>query len=202
VRNLLKVFVLVGLFVLCFNVNGFASEHKVGLSAFLGYGFTGTAEATVSAGWLSGSASTDISGLQFGAKGHYFLTFNPSFIIGLGGFFYQSKIDWDGGSNSTRKALGADIALLFAAPSMPDIHPYVRATYSFSDKLDGESGSGFGIGGGVQYDVAPKVRLFGEVMYDSASYKESFYDYLDDVQVSIKFKLSMISINGGATYLF
>jgi len=211
-KNLLKVVVVTVIFVLCFSANSFAEteqklEQNIGLSVFLGYGFKGTYKFEGSDYYNDEfyKGELDISGMQFGLRGHYFLSFNPSFIIGLGGFYQQSKIKFDGGGDGTRKAAGVDIALLFAAPSMPEIHPYLRATYSFYDKVEKLSGSGFGIGAGVQYDVTPQVRLFAEIMYDSAAYKqkEAGYDYYYDEYYAFETKddISMISINVGATYL-
>ena len=46
----------------------------------------------------------------------------------------------------------------------PSFHPYLRGNYAFYSKIDGISGNGWGIGGGVKFDVTPNARLFVELI--------------------------------------
>jgi hypothetical protein len=139
--------------------------------------------------------------VQFGAKGHYYVSFSPTLIFGLGGFVQQSNLK---DVNDPRRSLGVDVAGIFVLQDKPEISPYIRFIYSFYDKVGSVSGNGFGLGGGVKYDYKPSVRLFAELMYESATYKhkESYNLWGYSYTVNVKYEITMLSINVGATYLF
>ena len=180
-KSFIKLIIATGL-VLFFNVNSFAS---VDLAAYGGYMFSGDAEVA--------GESADISGPQFGVKGHYNIELSPSVGLGLGAYYQYTKIKVDVDYGETpkisRNAAGVDINLIFSMPTAPDIFPYLRANYSFYDKLSGDtpfgetvSGHGFGIGAGLEFAITPVVRIFGEFMYEMPSYKK--YGYTLDVSAA------------------
>jgi opacity protein-like surface antigen len=204
-KKFFKVFILSAGLILCLNANSFAvdsknhqsdeSKHKVELSAFIGYGL-----------WGSGSDLEDVSsGLRYGARAHYIFSLSPTFWLGIGGFFLQSNIEFGYNSKLSRDAFGVDITLNTTLSEMPNWHPYARVTYSLRDKLEGLSGNGFGIGGGIQFDISHNVRLFGEIMYDrltydfSVSYTGPFgsSSYTEEIE----HKFNMVSINAGVVLL-
>ena len=172
-KNFLKVFILAAGLVLCFNANSFANFS---LGGWVGYAST---EIDV----VGHDESFECTGPQFGLKAHYNIAISETFDLGIGAYFryskYSGSIDmydpWMGPMSFdvdfTRQSIGADINLIYQVAE--GFYPYARFAYSFSDKFDmgdeSESGSGWGIGAGVEYDLNPTIILFGEIMYESSS---------------------------------
>ncbi|MCL2155022.1 MAG: YfaZ family outer membrane protein [Leptospirales bacterium] len=115
-----------------------------------------------------------------------------------------------------------DVNLIYSAYSESGYYPYVRVTYSFSDKLkmdvEGKplfgmgstfsangntSGKGWGIGGGIEYMISPNLKLFGEYMYEKSSYKSlDVEDTSSTSPITIDdFILVTMSFNVGIKYL-
>ena len=55
-----------------------------------------------------------------------------------------------------------------------------------------------GFGGGIEYDINPNLRLFGELMYEkpSFSYSENFVVY----DITFKFNITAMAFNFGLKY--
>ena len=212
-KHALKIFILLIGFVLYFNANSFAN---IDIAAYGGY---------VLSGDFSGE---DISiGGHFGAKAHYNILLSSSMDLGLGAYFQYSIHDnksqprsdaenlWSNVGVWYRKAFGLDVNLIFKEFSMPDVYPYVRGTYSFFDKIEGNyetfvmSGKGWGIGGGIEYSISTNVGLFAELMYEKSSYdvdgdNKYFYYYsypYSFITIPATIDITEITVNVGIKYL-
>jgi len=187
VKNLLKVFILISVLVLCFSAKSFAS---VDLSVWGGYSSI-----------EYGSHFEDILGghqLRLGIKGHYNIPLGQWFDLGLGVFFYYM--------NGTIAAPvgnvgGADIALFFIPPFMPRLCPYFRTTYALYNNIKSHHTNntndtivrGNERGFGIEFAVSSSIRLFAEYMLSSREYMSS----REYIYVLLKNKSS---INVGLTY--
>ena len=199
-KYVLKIFILLAGFVLYFNANSFAS---VDAAVYGGYVFNGMY------GVSSGSMHTgfDLTGPQFGLKGHYNLQLTTTLDLGLGAFFQYASytVDLSGAGAPSdidlkRMAAGLDLNFIFAATS--EVYPYIRVTYSLYDNLesDGDDVSGnfkgFGFGAGVEYAINPNIRVFGEFMYERPSFELPDGVSADDLYVTA------MSVNAGLKYIF
>jgi hypothetical protein len=162
-KNLLRVFIITAGVVLLFNVNSFA---LVDGAAWGGYAFKGEVE---------GNSDAKPKGGQYGVKAHYNTSLIPFIELGLGGYYQNTKINFDITSFDTieRKSAGLDVNIIL---SLPIIHPYIRGTYAFWDKLDTdvEKYKAYGYGAGLELTVFPFIRIFGEYMYDHTEHNDAF----------------------------
>jgi len=88
----------------------------------------------------------------------------------------------------TRQTIGLDANLILG---LPIVHPYIRGTYAFWDKLkfgdedaDTEKFKGYGAGLGVELTVFPFIRIFGEYMYDYTDH--DFYIKSHSANIGLK----------------
>ena len=156
-KNILKIFIIAAGFVLFFNANSFA---LVDVAAYGGYVFGGDA------------GGTDFDGPQYGVKAHYNTSFALLFDLGVGAYFQQSKIKYDGSTKrKSADSTGLDVSLIFSI--VPIIHPYARGTWAFWDKTEDHKDNfkAYGLGAGVELTVFPFVRLFGEYMYNRSKHE-------------------------------
>ena len=200
-KYVLKIFILVAGFVIYLNANSFAS---VDAAVYGGYVFDGMF------GQSSGSLNMgiDLTGPQFGLKGHYNLQLTPTLDLGIGAFFQYASYTVDyssagagapGDMDGKRMAAGLDLNFIFAATS--EVYPYIRVTYSLYDNLKFDdvdvdvSGDfkGFGFGTGVEYAINPNIRVFGEFMYERPSFEE-----IEGFDLYI----TAMSVNAGLKYIF
>ena len=127
----------------------------------------------------------DAAGWQGGFKVHYNLPVTSFFSLGLGSFIYHTRSDADrnvgfqittsGGAGKMKAtAAGIDIALIFGIPSI-SLYPYLRGTYTLWNYIEMPDrtvlrgrkwDANCGIGGGVEYAIYSRIRIFGEFMYD------------------------------------
>jgi hypothetical protein len=193
-KNLFKVFILSTGLILCFNVKGYAdSDSSVGLSAWGGFAFMGNKNSMMyENNRFIGSGNDSFSDMQLGVKGQYYLPFSPEIVFGLGGFFQQSNILDSGDS---RKSLGADLALIWVVPDIPNFNVYLRLIYSFYDKIGPASGNGFGFGSGYNFDLSPEARFFIEFMFEYASHEHKADPY------KVNNTIYTLALNFGVTYL-
>ena len=159
-KNFLKVLIIAAGFVLYFNVNSFAI---VDAAVWGGYVFNGTIDP----------GSQDFDGGQYGLKAHYNTSLFLLFDFGIGAYYQYSKIKFDltGSDNLSRKTAGLDANLILTI--VPIIHPYVRGTWAFMDKIESDNKrfKTYGAGIGAEFTVLPFIRLFGEYMYENSSHK-------------------------------
>lgn len=172
-KNILKIFIIAAGFVLFFNVNSFA---LVDVAAWGGYVFKGDADGV----------DFD-SGGQYGFKGHYNTSLVPLFDLGIGAYYQYSKLKFDkfGFYNFSRKTAGFDVNFIL---SLPIIHPYVRGTWAFMDKVESVNKrfKTYGIGAGVELGFLPFISLFGEYMYEKSNHK-----YADITSNAVNFGLKL-----------
>jgi hypothetical protein len=163
VKNIVKVFIITAGLVLSLNVNSFA---LVDGAVWGGYGFSGEVE---------GNTDLDPKSADYGVKAHYNTSLVPLLELGLGGYYQYTKIKFDltGTDDWTRNSAGFDGNLIL---SLPIVHPYLRGTYAFWDKLkigdvtDTEKFKAFGYGGGIEFTVFPFLRVFGEYMFEKTDH--------------------------------
>jgi len=187
----LKVFILTAGLVLCFNAKSFAS---VDLSVWGGYVFN--RQSSSFDGWYR-NIDDDIK--QLGFKAHYNLSLTPSINLGLGAFFRYSNYEH---SPSSRDA-GLDIALFFTTPTTSYFTPYLRAIYylydsydiSYQDRTD-LTYQGFGIGGGIQFNITSSIKLFTELMCELPEYARMY----EGSRTGSITKHRHMAINFGVTY--
>ena len=167
-KNFLKVFIVTAGLILYFNVSSFAIADVAGwVGAFKGDGANGY----------------DTQGAHFGFKAHYNLSLTPLFDLGVGGYFQHLRLTYSDLKvpldDLKRDSAGLDLNLI-ALPS-PVIHPYLRGTWAFWDKIEAvryphESRKSkfkpFGLGLGVEFAFFPFIRLFGEYMFDKTKYDD------------------------------
>jgi len=159
VKNFFKVSIIALGFVFFVTTNSFA---LVDAAVWGGYVFKGELEDN----------NDDPKGGVYGIKGHYNTSLIPLLELGVGAYYQYSKLKIDitnSDEDITRQTMGLDANLILG---LPIIHPYVRGTYSFYDKMevadysDTEKFKGYGLGAGVEFTVFPFLRIFGEYMYD------------------------------------
>lgn len=162
-KNFFKLSIIALGFVFFVTTNSFA---LVDASVWGGYVFKGKIEDN----------NDDAKGGEYGIKAHYNTSLFPLIELGVGAYYQYSKLKVDilsSDEDIKRQTMGLDANLILG---LPIIHPYVRGTYSFWDKLkvasasDTEKFKGYGIGAGVEFTVAPFIRIFGEYMYDYTSH--------------------------------
>lgn len=158
-KNFFKVSIIALGFVFFVTTNSFA---LVDAAVWGGYVFKGELE----------NNNDDPKGGEYGIKAHYNTSLFPMIELGIGAYYQYSKLKIDilsSDEDIKRQTMGLDANLILG---LPVIHPYIRGTYSFWDKMkvasesDTEKFKGYGIGGGVELTVAPFIRIFGEYMYD------------------------------------
>ena len=160
-KNILKVFIIAAGFVLFFNANSFA---LVDVAAWGGFVY-------------NSNDDDGFKGPQIGLKAHYNTSLVTLVDWGIGLYYQQSKFFYDDNSidDLTRTSAGLDANLIL---SLPIIHPYLRGTWAFWDKVstdywsDKEKFKAFGLGGGVELTVFPFVRLFSEYMYEKSKHDD------------------------------
>jgi len=163
VKNWLKVSIISMGLVFFVTTNSFA---LVDAAVWGGYVFKSEFE----------DSNDDPKGGQYGIKAHYNTSLIPLLELGVGAYYQYSKLKMDildESEDIKRESLGLDANLILG---IPIIHPYVRGTYSFWDKLkvgsdsETEKFKGYGAGLGVELTVFPFLRIFGEYMYDFADH--------------------------------
>ncbi len=176
-KNIFKVLLITAGIVLSLNVNSFAIVDG---AVWGGYGFSGSIE---------GNSSLEPTDTQYGIKAHYNTSLIPMLELGLGAYYSYTTIDLDvpGLDDAERSSAGFDGNLIL---SLPIIHPYVRGTYAFWDKLKIESDTNtenfkaYGFGAGLELTVFPFVRIFGEYMYEKTDH--DFYIKMNSVNFGLK----------------
>ena len=158
-KNILKVFIITAGLVLCFNAKSFALVDVAVWTGIVG-GHTDP-----------GPGNGNYLGLLAGIKGHYNMEITPLFELGVGLFSQASNGRYDliHKEKVRRKKAGFDTNIIL---TLPLIHPYLRGTWAFYDKLEG-SVTRFktaGIGGGIELGI-PFISLFGEYMYEKSKHK-------------------------------
>ncbi len=179
VKNFLKVSIISLGFVVFATTSSFA---LVDGAVWGGYVFKGELEGN----------NKDATGGNYGIKGHYNTSLFPLLELGVGAYYQYSKLTVDLGSNEDikRSSIGLDANLILGTPI---VHPYLRGTYSFVDKVDvaGESDTvkfkGYGYGAGLELTVAPFLRIFGEYMYDYSDHDS----YLKSQSVKLGLKMDI-----------
>jgi opacity protein-like surface antigen len=182
VKNLLKVSIITMGFIILVTTNSFA---LVDAAVWGGYMFNSELEGN----------SDDPKGGQYGAKAHYNKSLIPLLEIGVGGFYQYSKLKFDYDltdkeKDIDRQSAGLDVNLILG---IPFVHPYVRGTYSFWDKIkklnDSETKylQAFGAGGGIEFAFIPFVRLYGEYMYDYTHHDESIKSHSANIGLKVDF---------------
>lgn len=159
-KNIFKVFIMTAVLIVSFNVNSFA---LVDGAVWGGYVFKGEFD----------NSSDEIKGVNYGLKAHYNTSLIPLIELGLGGYYEISKYKFDVMDDTLqRQSLGLDVNLIL---SLPILHPYVRGTYAFWDKFDGdtEKFKAYGIGAGLEFTVFPFLRVFGEYMFENTEHYSS-----------------------------
>ena len=191
-KKLLKILVLAAGLVLCLNANSFANISFSAWGGWSSVGYDGPANPNP-------DSKFGMNDWQYGISTHYNLSSGP-IGLALGGYFQYTRVNFkelvspeqEVKHNSSRMSAGADAALYLLIWSWVD--PYVRGTYAFYDKYDRMSGTGFGIGGGFEFNFTPSVKLFAELMYESATYSEKS-------NKEVEYDLSQMAINLGFTYV-
>ena len=158
-KNFLKVLIIAVCFVLYFNVNSFAI---VDAAAWLG---------VVGGHTDPGPGDGDYLGILAGIKGHYNMALVPLVELGVGLFAQASNGRYDlvHKEKVHRKIAGFDTNLIL---TIPIIHPYLRGTWAFYDKVE-DSVKRFktlGGGGGIEFGIL-FIRVFGEYMYEKSNHK-------------------------------
>lgn len=181
VKNLFKVLIIALGFVSVITTQSFAI---VDAAAWGGYVFNAEMEDNDDA---------DPKGGQYGLKAHYNTSLIPLLELGVGAYYQYSKLKFDlldSDEDLTRQTFGLDANLILG---LPIVHPYLRGTYSFWDKMevadesDTEKFKGYGAGLGVELTVFPFIRIFGEYMYDYTEH--DFYIKSNSINVGLKFDL-------------
>jgi hypothetical protein len=144
VKNFLKVSIIAFALVFTVNTKSFA---LVDAAAWGGYLFNGEIEDL---------EKGDLKGGQYGIKAHYNTSLIPLLELGVGAYYQYSTLKFDYSSldeDVTRQTIGLDANLILG---LPIVHPYIRGTYSFWDKLkfgdedaDTEKFKGYGAGLGL-----------------------------------------------------
>ncbi len=168
-KNIFKVvFISAGMVVL-FYVNSFA-----------------IVDAAVSGGSVFNGKSEDnhkskLTSWQYGARAHLNTDAVPFFELGLGGYYEDTHLKFDilnSSSDVVRKSAGLDANIILSLPLLP-INPYVRGTYGFWDRYNGDVenfNKSWGAGGGLELVVfpLPSIRIFAEYMRDHAVHNKTY----------------------------
>ncbi len=181
-KNWLKVSIIATGFIFFVTTNSFA---LVDAAVWGGYVFNSELEGS----------NDDPKGGQYGFKAHYNKSLIPLLEIGVGGFYQYSKLKFDyeltdSEKDINRQNAGLDLNLIL---SLPIIHPYVRGTYSFWDKMEvaGESDTdylkAFGAGAGLELSFIPFVRFYCEYMYDYSNHDS--YIKSHSANIGLKFDI-------------
>ena len=179
VKNFIKASIMALGLVFAVNTNSFA---LVDAAVWGGYVFSGEQED---------NSGADPKGGEYGIKGHYNTSVLPLLELGIGAYYQYSKIKFDildSDEDMTRKTIGFDANLIL---SLPILHPYIRGTYSIWDDIsysgynDTEKFKGYGIGAGLEFTVAPFIRIFGEYMYDYTEHDAYFKSHAANIGLKI-----------------
>lgn len=178
-KNYLKILIIAFALVFYVNTNSFAI---VDAGVWGGYLFNGEIEDF---------SKADLKGGQYGLKAHYNTSLIPLLELGVGAYYQYSMLKYDYSSfdeDVTRQTIGLDANLILG---LPIVHPYIRGTYAFWDKLkfgdedaDTEKFKGYGAGLGVELTVFPFIRIFGEYMYDYTDH--DFYIKSHSANIGLK----------------
>lgn len=143
-------------------------EHKAWLGGQMGLSPIGSLEASASNGGNSATLSNDAS-TAFELGGRFEYRVNPNISIGAApGIVFHIQ-----GTNGNDSATALDLPLRISAGG--DVAPQVRL-YGFaapgysilfppSGAMGNASGFMFGLGGGMNYQVMPRLAVVGELGY-------------------------------------
>ncbi len=183
VKNILKVLIITAGMVVFFHVNSFAIVDAA------------VSGGSVFHGKTEGGAKSKLTSWQYGARAHLNTDAVPLFELGLGGYYEDTHLKFDllnSSNDKIRKSAGVDANVILSLPLLP-INPYVRGTYGFWDRLNGDVeyfNNSWGAGAGIELVVfpLPSIRIFAEYMYDHAVHNKT---YINNNSANIGIKIQI-----------